>query len=292
MTFNRNDGRSESDFRKVVITYEGLDRVDGSARFTFGTTECIVSVSGPVEVRPASENPSQATLEVFIRPLASLPGTDSKSISNTLKAIFTPVLLLSRHPRTLVQIVGQALCGTETGGGTGSVGRGWSASLTATLINATTAALINTGSIPMKGIVCAVAVGVLGEPFSDDRIFVVDPSETEVPSLSASGCFAFLYSSTLQSSEEKSQNASPPFSLIWTNFSSSHGMPFNEADLSLAADVASNAASRIWAEMKQSIINIDKMVVSIPRSRGVKQAAIKTEESTADESSDDEKVEI
>lgn len=265
-------------------------------------TECIVSVSGPIEVRPASENPSQATLEVFIRPLASLPGTDSKSISNALKAIFTPVLLLSRHPRTLVQIVGQALCGSETGGGTGSVGRGWNASLIATLINATAAALLNTGSIPMKGIVCAVAVGVLNEPSSEDRTFVVDPSEAELPMLSASGCFAFMYSSTLTSSEKSSETATPPSSLVWTNFSSSRGIPFSEVDLKIATDVASRTASKLWAQMKQSIISlasIEKMIVGPYSPRRGKKAVIRTEElaeeasdESAEESTDDEKVEI
>lgn len=36
MIITRKDGRSEREARSVGIVYEGLDRVDGSARFAFG----------------------------------------------------------------------------------------------------------------------------------------------------------------------------------------------------------------------------------------------------------------
>ncbi|CAL1698844.1 unnamed protein product [Somion occarium] len=284
----RNDGRSEHEFRKVEIVYEGLDRVDGSARFAFGQTESIVSVSGPVEVRPASENPSQATLDIFIRPLASLPGTDAKSISNTLKSIFTPALLLSQHPRTLIQLVAQALCGSETGSGTGSAGRGWNSSLIATLINATTAALVNASSVPMKGTVCAVAVGTIGEPSTNDRIFVVDPSEVELPSLTSSGCFAFMFSSTLPPQSGSLKSVVPPSSLIWTNFGSVNGTPFDENDLTHATKLGARAAAEIWLCMKESLATIEKKPTSVSQAPGEsKKAAVKVETE-----SDDEKMEI
>ena len=126
-----------------------------------GQTKSLASVSGPIEVRIAHEHPSQATLDVQVRPLPGIPGTDAKALATTLRSIFAPSLFLSHHPRTLVQVVAQALCGSESGSGTGSAGRGWNASLVASLVNATAAALVNAASVPMRGVVCAVAVGRL-----------------------------------------------------------------------------------------------------------------------------------
>lgn len=40
----RPDGRKFDQLREVRITYEGLDRVDGSARFAFGVyTSCFAT---------------------------------------------------------------------------------------------------------------------------------------------------------------------------------------------------------------------------------------------------------
>ena len=77
----------------MTTCFDGLDGVDGSARFGFGEsrayiwiyicvlirhlegeTKALASVSGPIEVRPAAEQPSKATFEVIVRPLAGLAG--------------------------------------------------------------------------------------------------------------------------------------------------------------------------------------------------------------------------
>lgn len=210
-----------------------------------GQTTSLASISGPIEVRPAQENPSQATLDVQIRPLAAIAGTDSKALAATLKTIFTPSLFLSHHPRTLIQIVGQALCGSESGTGLGSAGRGWNASLTASLVNATTAALINAGSIPMRGVVCAVAVGRL--QFNDEEL-ILDPEEVELSRLSGSGCFAFLFSSLLA---DAASSDVPPSSLLWTNYTTS--APFDVTELARARKLAEKGAQQVWQAMKASI---------------------------------------
>ncbi|KAH9852389.1 3' exoribonuclease family, domain 1-domain-containing protein [Lenzites betulinus] len=254
----RPRGRRPEQLRDCSIVYEGLDRVDGSARFSFGFTSCLSSVSGPIEVRPTLENPSQATLDIQIRPLAAIAGTDSKALSATLKSIFSPALLLSRHPRTLVQIVGQALCGTDSGNGLGSAGRGWNASLTASLINATTAAFVNAGSVPMKGVVCAVAIGRL-QSESEGPILILDPEETELPRLAGSGCFAFLFSAALSSSAPLSPNF-PPCSLLWTNYTTA--APFDVAQLSKARELAEEGARQVWLKLKESVGSLDMSAVS------------------------------
>ncbi|KAF7791705.1 hypothetical protein EIP86_002728 [Pleurotus ostreatoroseus] len=246
-------GRKNDEMRKISVVYEKLDRVDGSARFGFGETQSIASVSGPIEVRANSESPSQATLEVHVRPLASIPGTDSKALSAILKSILTPSLLLSQHPRTLVQIVGQALCGNESGAGSGSAGRGWHASLVASLVNACSAALIDASSIPMKGVVCAVAVGRIldRDSPSSKPTLVVDPSEAELAEMAGGGCFAFMFSATLPQTAI-SQDGFPPNTLLWTNYTAKSGI-FDDDEFRQARQSAEQSALQVWKSLKSSL---------------------------------------
>lgn len=44
VTISRTDGRRPDQLRKLTVVYEGLDRVDGSARFGFGTQYLVSSV--------------------------------------------------------------------------------------------------------------------------------------------------------------------------------------------------------------------------------------------------------
>lgn len=223
-----------------------------------GETKTLVSVSGPIEVRPNLELPSQAALEIHVRPLASISGTDSKALATNLKSILSPALLLSHHPRTLVQIVAQALCGTDSGSGMGSVGRGWSASLIASLVNASSAALINTGSVPMRGIVCAVAVGRKSSEGGTE--LVLDPSEAELPHLLGGGCFAFFFSAVLSSS---SSTGIPPCSLLWTNYTTN--TPFDEAELERARGLAEAGVRKVWKALKKSVGTMNTSQESIAR---------------------------
>ena len=247
-----------------------------------GDTQALVSLSGPIEVRPNSELPSQATVEVHIRPLASVPGTDSKTLAATVKSILTPVLLLSHHPRTLIQIVGQALCSSD-GVQYGSATRGWHPSLVASVINATSAALINTGSIPMKGVVCAVAVGrsvASGTPVLEPTL-LLDPSEAELPTLAGGGCFVYMFSSTLSGTPAP---GIPQCSLLWTNYAASSGT-FGQDELNQARLMAQSAARRIWRELKRSVEGTPPASAS---SEGGNQGA----NTSSEVSIDDERMEI
>ncbi len=216
-----------------------------------GHTKSLASVSGPIEIRPTQENPSQATLDIQIRPLAALPGTDAKALAATLKSIVAPSLFLSHHPRTLIQIVGQALCGSESGSGTGTVGRGWSASLTASLVNAAAAALVNAGSVPMRGVVCAVAVGRVK---GDAGELILDPEEVELQNLAGSGCFAFLFSSLLAAPS----TGTPVCSLLWTNYTTA--APFDVSELAQARALAEKGARQVWFALKQSIGSTEEVM--------------------------------
>ncbi|KAH8082799.1 ribosomal protein S5 domain 2-type protein [Cristinia sonorae] len=281
----RHDEREDDEIREMEVVYERLDRVDGSSRFGFGQTQTLVSISGPIEARLASESPSQAVLDIHVRPLASVPGTDAKALAAILKSVLTPSLLLSHNPRTSVQIVGQALCGNESGSGTGSVGRGWNASLIASLINATSAALLSAGSIPMKGVVCAVAVGRLPNIGSTSSRLVLDPSEAESALLTAGGCFAFLFSATVSEDQTLAHPEVPSCSLIWTNFAAA-ASSFDQAELANSIALARAGAVSVWQRLKDSVADLESRAVpSLKRARKGKSAHISEE-------IDDEKMEI
>ncbi|EJD01467.1 uncharacterized protein FOMMEDRAFT_69260, partial [Fomitiporia mediterranea MF3/22] len=191
--------------RDVVISFDGLSGVDGSARFGFGQTKALASVSGPIEVRLAVEQASKATFEVIARPLAGLPGTESKALASALRSALLPSMILTNNPRTLVQLVAQSLTPSTTttsnrSGQLGSVNSKsfrTSPALVAAHINAASLALLNASSIPLRGVVCAASVGrVRRNPDndSDSALLVVDPSEDELHSLDGIGAFAFLIS--------------------------------------------------------------------------------------------------
>ncbi|GJE85432.1 exosome complex component Rrp41 [Phanerochaete sordida] len=282
----RRDGRSNDELRPVTITYDGLDRVDGSARFGFGQTQALASLSGPIEVRPNHESPSHATLEVHVRPLASVPGTDSRALAATLKAVLAPAILLAQHPRTLIQIVGQALCGSESGSGLGSTGRGWNASLVASLVNACSAALINAGSVPMNGVVCAVSVGRIPDPSnSASFVAVLDPSEAELASLEGGGCFVYMFSSTLPPSTDDEEDI-PQSSLLWTNYTATSGV-INDEEFAEAKSLAFEGAEEVWRLLKNSI---KPGHLASPESASKRD--VKTKEEPPSGEDDDSKMEI
>ena len=245
------DGR-----RGVSIEYELLSRVDGSARFGFGAplkhsrasrltdgsssiddVHAMASVSGPIEVRLVAENSTKATFEVTVRPLASIPGTDSKALGAAIKSLLAPSLLLTRHPRTLVQLVVQPLSPSlvDSPKGIPSLHPG----IAAASINASSLALMN-AAVPMKGVVCAVAVARA----SSEKL-VLNPTGDQLASSTASGCFAFIF--TAVESPDNRLHASE----VWSNWQSSLG--FDVAEMFAARDLAQQGARHVWELMKESV---------------------------------------
>ncbi|KAJ7119818.1 ribosomal protein S5 domain 2-type protein [Mycena epipterygia] len=222
MDLTRRGGRGPTELRSLKISLDGLARVDGSARFGFGETVALASVSGPIEVRLAAENPSLATFEVLLRPLSNVPATQSKSLAATIRSALIPSLILSQNPRTLIQLVIQALSSARSKS---------QDSLVSAMINASTLALLNAGSIPMKGVVCAVAIGRM------KSTLIVDPGEDEEASLEASGCFAFSFG-----------NGADDARCVWTNWRSSDS--FDEGELTTCKLLASAAARSVWLQIQ------------------------------------------
>ncbi|KAI9635580.1 uncharacterized protein MKK02DRAFT_32967 [Dioszegia hungarica] len=118
---SRTDGRQPLETRAISTKLGALSRADGSARFSFGSTSSLASFAGPIEVRLREELPDRATLEVTHRPLEGVGGqparfiehkrdpTPSRALEASLISALTPLLALSQHPRSLVQLVIQSL---------------------------------------------------------------------------------------------------------------------------------------------------------------------------------------
>ena len=115
--------------------------------------------------------------------------------------------------------------------------------MVAAMINAATLAFLNAGSVPMKGIVCAVPVGrrVGGE-------LVVDPSEEEVE-VEATGCFAFLVTRKLGHQEVTA-------SCVHTSWKEGGVGSSGSDDLVRATELAKGAALVIADEMRESVLKM------------------------------------
>ena len=197
----------------------------------------LASVTGPIEVRLAAENSTKATFEVSVRPLASVPGTDSKALGAAIKSLLTPSLLLTRHPRTLIQLVIQPLSPSLVG--SPKTIHSLHPGIAAASINASSLALMN-GSVPMKGVICAVAVAR-----ANSEELILNPTVDQLASSTASGCFAFIFTAV------GSPNDRLGVSEVWSNWQSSLG--FDVADMVGAREVARQGAIHVWELMKESV---------------------------------------
>lgn len=199
------------------------------------TTVALASVSGPIEVRLASELPSQATFDVSVRPLSNVPSTESKSQASAIRSALAPSLILNKNPRTLIQLVIQTLSPIF------SSGPKWMDGLLAAMINASTLALLNAGSVPMRGVVCAIAVGK-----TEAGELLVDPEDNKTASLVQGGCFAFMIADGIGIQSNSTS--------VWTNWRTLQGGTFTEADVAKAREVARDAIGKIYATMKSSFL--------------------------------------
>ena len=196
-----------------------------------GNTVALASVSGPIEVRLASELPSKAMFEVILRPLTNVPATDSKALAATIRTSLEPSLILTSNPRTLIQPVIQSLSQVHNSM--------WRDSLTAAMINASCLPLLNSGSIYMRGVVTAVAIGRL-----PDGSLVVDPDEEEEEkSLGGGGCFAFIFTDGFDKTNSD---------CIWSGWKSTSGT-YDESELFSARELAKATALDVYLAMKKSI---------------------------------------
>ena len=165
--FKRPDGRKFNELRKITAKVGVIPNADGSALFAFGNTIAIAAVYGPRKLHPQHmQDPSSGVLRCNYDLLSFSvsdrkkpgPSRRSQEISKVTGWALEPVIDLEEFPNTVVDVqiyILQADAGTRTAG-----------------INAASMALAHAG-IPMKDLVCSVAVGKL------DKDFVVDLTKEE-----------------------------------------------------------------------------------------------------------------
>ena len=219
-----------------------LDRADGSARFSFGestrlgcaatqsvdaysalgSTSALASAAGPTEVRLREELPTEATFEILHRPLTGTPSTPSRALEQSLRALLSPLINLSQHPRSLLQLVVQSLTPdapdyppnnldaddeprprrewppegyeedtSESGGSKVAPRAGLSMGSRAVAVNAAMLALLHAGSIGLKGV--AVAVSLAYVQRGEGCELVLDPTDAEESKATSRHVFAWAF---------------------------------------------------------------------------------------------------
>jgi exosome complex component RRP41 len=158
----RSDGRKPNELRKITAKVGVVPNADGSAIFAFGKTVAIAAVYGPRQLHPQHmQNPSTGILRCNYDLLSFSvserkrpgPSRRSQEISKVTEWALSPALFLEQFPNQVVDIqiyILQADAGTRTAG-----------------INAASMALAHAG-IPMKDLVCSVAVGKIDKTIISD----------------------------------------------------------------------------------------------------------------------------
>lgn len=167
MAFKRESGRKANELRPISAKVGIIPNADGSAMFAFGDTIAIAAVYGPRQLHPQHmQDPKRGVLRCTYDLLSFSvsdrkrpgPSRRSQEISKMTEWALTPVLNLEEFPSTVIDVqiyIIQADAGTRTAG-----------------INAASLALAHAG-IPMKNLICSVAIGKL------DKDFVVDVDKSE-----------------------------------------------------------------------------------------------------------------
>jgi exosome complex component RRP41 len=167
MAHKRPDGRKNSELRPMSAKIGVVPNADGSAMFSFGNTIAIAAVYGPRLLHPQhKQDPARGVLRVNYDLLSFSvsdrkkpgPSRRSQEISKVTEWALLPVVDLEEFPNTVIDVqiyIIQADAGTRTAG-----------------INAASLALAHAG-IPMKNLVCSVAVG------KQDKELVVDLTKEE-----------------------------------------------------------------------------------------------------------------
>lgn len=164
-----------------------------------------------------------------MRPMCGVPGTESKTLATHIRNMLIPVMILNRNPRTLIQLSVQSLSPQKQEQGR----QPFSPPLVAACINASMLALLNASSIPLKGVVCAVAVG-----FSSSKgEIVLDPPET----VESGGCFAFMFGGD-EGSEET----------VWSNWKTTAEKHTSSNAFELAKERARAGAKDVYNTIKTS----------------------------------------
>jgi len=230
-------------FRQVFPS-KTISQVRLKENIILGDAGALSSLSGPIEVRLASEIPNRAFFDVSVRPLSNVPATESKAICQVIRSALEPSLLLTKAPRTLVQLVVQNLSSTKH--------LFWRDSFSAAMINASSLAILNAASVPMRGVVLACAVGKL-----KDGTLVIDPEESEDADMIEGGCFAYLFADDV-GGESKAV-------CVWSAWRSRTGT-YSQTDLVSAKEIGLQGARLVYEKVRASVEdpNLPKRGIETP----------------------------
>jgi exosome complex component RRP46 len=114
------------------IALSTIHRADGSATFTSNGYAVIAAVNGPIDVQRRDELPEEAAIDVTVRPAGGVGGeTASTTLGSSIQPTDTSlgvrerhlesivqntlrrVVLVSAHPRTLIQVTLQIVASQD-----------------------------------------------------------------------------------------------------------------------------------------------------------------------------------
>ncbi len=185
----RIDGRKGNELRPMMAKVGVIPNADGSAIFAFGNTIAIAAVYGPRKLHPQHmQDPAIGVLRCNYDLLSFSvsdrkkpgPSRRAQEISKVAGWALEPVIGLESFPNTVVDVqiyILQADAGTRTAG-----------------INAASMALAHAG-IPMKDLICSVAVG------KQDKDFIVDLTKDEEDFKDGEGATDFAIAKPANSDE-------------------------------------------------------------------------------------------
>lgn len=189
----RLDGRSPEDLRTVKMDIGVVDRADGSAQVSFGSTEAIVSVYGPRKLFPRFLQKSDTgilrcryNMAPFSVEDRKRPGTNRRGIeiSKVTRLSLERATFLDNFPKTVVDVFIEII---RADGSTRVAG-----------INAASIALAAAG-VPMRDLVTACSVGKIEDTLivdlngiednnsEADVAFAMMPSKDEITLLQMDG---------------------------------------------------------------------------------------------------------
>jgi exosome complex component RRP46 len=145
------------------------------------------------------------------------------------------------------------------------------------MINASSLALLNSGSIYMRGVVTAVAIGRLR-----DGTLVVDPDEEEEESLGGGGCFAFMFADGLDKTRSD---------CVWSGWRSMSGT-YDESEFFSARELAKAAALDVYLAMKKNIETLGARVSYNIDTPARSLSNVIKDETTVEDDSDDDRMEL
>lgn len=185
----RAGGRKIDEPRAMSAKVGVIPNADGSAMFAFGKTVAIAAVYGPRQLHPQHmQKPDRAVLRCNYDLLSfsvserKRPGPSRRSheISKVTEWALSPVVALENFPSQVIDVqiyILQADAGTRTAG-----------------INAASLALAHAG-IPMKDLVCSVAIG------KNDKTLIVDLDKEEEDFSDGEGATDFAVAKPANSDE-------------------------------------------------------------------------------------------